>query len=214
MSRSEGTISTAPPLGAVDQNAALAHLRRDLGLADCVLLVVGSMVGSGILLTTGQIAAALPAPWLILLAWLIGGGIALCGALTYAELGASLPRAGGHYVYLREAYGPFVGFLDGWLSFIASFPGSIAFVALALVAYLPPMWTGHTLFSVQAQGLTWGLQSNHLIAIGIVLVLSLINALGLRAGSGTQNFLTALKIAALPARFSTVGSLWPPVLWS
>ena len=155
MSRSDGTASTAPPLGAVDRNAEVVHLRRGLGLSDCLLLVVGSMVGSGIFLTTGQIAAALPAPWLILLAWLIGGGIALCGALTYAELGASLPRAGGHYVYLREAYGPLVGFLDGWLSFIASFPGSIAFVALGLVAYLPSVWTGHSLLSVQVLGLSW-----------------------------------------------------------
>ena len=196
VSAAEPTPAEATQPAAQD-GLSSARLRPELRLGDCVLLVVGSMVGSGIFLTTGQIAAALPAPWLILLAWLIGGGIALCGALTYAELGASLPRAGGHYVYLREAYGPLVGFLDGWLSFIASFPGSIAFVALGLVAYLPSVWTGHSLLSVQVLGLSWALQSNHLIAIGIVLGLSLVNALGLRAGRGTQNFLTALKIAAL-----------------
>ena len=132
-------------------------LQRGLGLTDCMFLVVGSMVGSGIFLTTGHIAGALSSPWLILLAWALGGGMALCGALTYAELGASLPRAGGHYVYLREAYGPLIGFLDGWLSFVASFPGSIAFVALGLVAYLPYAWGGHSLFTTHILGLDWTL---------------------------------------------------------
>ncbi len=174
-----------------------ACLERGLGLPDCVLLVVGSMVGSGIFLTTGQIAGALSSAWLVILAWLLGGALALSGALTYAELGAALPRAGGHYTYLREAYGPLVGFLDGWLSFIASFPGSIAFVALGLVAYLPYVASGDSLIAVHILGRDWALTSTHLIAVGVILGLSLINALGLRAGSGAQNFLTALKIAAL-----------------
>jgi APA family basic amino acid/polyamine antiporter len=182
---------------AAAQGAQPAQLVRGLRLTDCILLVVGSMVGSGIFLTTGQIAAALPSAWLILLAWLLGGAMALSGALTYAELGAAFPRAGGHYVYLREAYGPLVGFFDGWLSFVASFPGSIAFVALAMVAYLPTAWGDQSVFTLTLGGLTWGVHSAQLIAIGVILGLSLVNALGLRAGSGTQNFLTALKIAAL-----------------
>ncbi len=189
-----------------------AGLARGLGLTDCTLLVVGSMVGSGIFLTSGQIAGALSSPWLILLAWALGGGTALCGALTCAELGASLPRAGGHYVYLREAYGPLVGFLDGWLSFIASFPGSIAFVALGLVAYMPGAWGGHPLFSTGVFGLEWTVHSNHLIAIGIILALSFINALGLRAGSGTQNLLSGLKIAALVG-IAGLGLLWGHGEW-
>ncbi len=173
------------------------QLQRGLGLPDCVLLVVGSMVGSGIFLTNAHIASALPSPWAILLAWLLGGVMALTGALTYAELGASLPRAGGHYVYLREAYGPLIGFLDGWLSFAASFPGSIAFVALGLLAYLPSAWSGPAIFSTRILGLEWAIGPNQLTAGAIILGLSAINAVGLRAGSGTQNFLTALKIAAL-----------------
>jgi APA family basic amino acid/polyamine antiporter len=178
-------------------NAEPAELARGLDLKDCVLLVVGSMVGSGIFLTTGQIAGSLPAPWLILAAWLFGGAMALTGALTYAELGAAFPRAGGHYIYLREAYGPLVGYLDGWLSFVASFPGSISFVALGLVAYLPAQWAGHTLWSVDVLWLRWSPTSAHLIAIGCILALSVLNALGLRAGSGAQNLLTGLKVAAL-----------------
>jgi basic amino acid/polyamine antiporter, APA family len=172
------------------------QLQRGLGLVDCILLVVGSMVGSGIFLTTGQIAGALPAPWLILLAWLIGGLMALAGALTYAELGAALPQAGGHYVYLRKAYGPLIGFLDGWLSIIASFPGSIAFVAVGLMAYLPTNLTQGTQSTItNFSGFSVSL--GQLLAIALVVLLSAINALGLRAGSGTQNLLTALKLVSL-----------------
>jgi len=172
-------------------------LRRGLGLADCVLLVVGSMIGSGIFLTTGEVAKHLPTPSLILGAWLVGGIMALTGALTYAELGAAIPRAGGHYVYLREAYGPLVGFLDGWLSFVASFPGSIAFVALGLMTYLPSAWTGHALWTVETPIFRWSVASANLLAIGLIIALSVINGLGLRTGSGAQNSLTGLKIAAL-----------------
>lgn len=197
---------------AATKPAAREDLRRGLRLGDCVLLVVGSMIGSGVFLTTGQIAEALPSAWLILLAWLLGGAMALTGALTYAELGASLPRAGGHYVYLREAYGPFVGFLDGWLSFVASFPGSIAFVALGLVAYLPASWSGSTIFSTQVLGLDWTFGSTQAIAIGVVLGLSLVNGLGLRAGAGAQNLLTAVKIAALAA-ITALGLLFARGNW-
>jgi APA family basic amino acid/polyamine antiporter len=172
-------------------------LRRGLGLADCVLLVVGSMIGSGIFLTTGEVAKHLPTPSLILGAWLVGGIMALTGALTYAELGAAIPRAGGHYVYLREAYGPLVGFFDGWLSFVASFPGSIAFVALGLMTYLPSAWTGHALWTVETPLFRWSVASANILAIALIIALSVINGLGLRTGSGTQNLLTGLKIAAL-----------------
>ena len=172
-------------------------LMRGLGLADCVLLVVGSMIGSGIFLTTGEVAKHLPTPSLILGAWLVGGIMALTGALTYAELGAALPRAGGHYVYLREAYGPLVGFFDGWLSFVASFPGSIAFVALGLMTYLPSAWTGHALWTVETLMFRWSVASANVLAIALIIALSAMNGLGLRTGSGAQNLLTGLKIAAL-----------------
>jgi APA family basic amino acid/polyamine antiporter len=183
------------------QEAAAARepvgLMRGLGLADCVLLVVGSMIGSGIFLTSGEVAKHLPTPSLILGAWLVGGIMALTGALTYAELGAAIPRAGGHYVYLREAYGPLVGFFDGWLSFVASFPGSIAFVALGLITYLPSAWTGHPLWTVETPIFRWSVASANILAIALIIALSVINGLGLRTGSGAQNLLTGLKIAAL-----------------
>jgi len=172
-------------------------LRRGLGLTDCVLLVIGSMIGSGIFLTSGEVAKHLPTPSLILAAWLVGGIMALTGALTYAELAAAIPRAGGHYVYLREAYGPLVGFLDGWLSFVASFPGSIAFVALGLMTYLPSAWTGQVLWTVETPLFRWSVASANLLAIAVIVALSAINGLGLRTGSGAQNLFTGLKIAAL-----------------
>jgi len=184
---------------AQPREASPGQLHRGLGMTDCVLLVVGSMIGSGIFLTNSQVASALPSPTLVLFAWLLGGGLALTGALTYAELGASLPGAGGHYVYLREAYGRFVGFLDGWLSFVASFPGSIAFVTLGLLTYLPASWSGDPLFATHVAGLDWAVGSNQLVAMAIILALSAVNAAGLRAGSTTQNILTALKIAAILA---------------
>src|SRR3954466_3302656 len=89
-------------------------LVRALGLGSAVLFVMGSVIGSGIFLTTGTMAEKLPSPTLLLLAWLSGGVIALTGGLTYAELGAMYPRSGGVYVYLREAFGPLLGFLYGW----------------------------------------------------------------------------------------------------
>jgi APA family basic amino acid/polyamine antiporter len=197
-------VTAKPPAAAgqapaerLPEEADSGRLLRGLGLTDCVLLVVGSMIGSGIFLTTGQVAKHLPHPWLILTAWLVGGALALTGALTYAELGAAIPRAGGHYVYLRKAYGPLVGFFDGWLSFLASFPGSIAFVALGLMGYLPSTWTGHHMWTVEILGLEWSVTSANLLAMGVIVALSTINALGLRMGSGTQNMLTGLKLAAL-----------------
>jgi APA family basic amino acid/polyamine antiporter len=174
---------------------------KGLGLADCVFLVIGNMVGTGIFLTTGEVAKSLPSPWWILLAWLLGGLMALCGALCYAELGAAFPRAGGHYVYLREAYGPLVGFLDGWLSFLASFPCSIAFMAIGLAEYLRPFVPGlsadHVLASLQVFGFGLTLHGGHVTALVVVVALSAINCLGVRPGSVAQNLLTALKIGCL-----------------
>lgn len=86
---------------------------RQLGLFDSTMMMVGIVIGSGIFLTTGIMAKSIPSASLILLAWIVGGLITLAGALTYAELGAAMPEAGGQYVYLREAYGPLSGFLFG-----------------------------------------------------------------------------------------------------
>jgi APA family basic amino acid/polyamine antiporter len=101
-------------------------LIRQLGLFDSTMIMVGIILGSGIFLTTGIMAKGLPSASLILLAWLVGGVITVAGALTYAELGAALPDAGGQYVYLREAFGPLAGFLFGWVMFLVYMSGGIA----------------------------------------------------------------------------------------
>ncbi len=114
--------------GHTTQNKPAA-LTRQLGLFDTIMLYVGIVLGSGIFLTTGLMAQALPSVWLILAAWTIGGLLTLAGSLVFAELGASLPEAGGQYVYLREAFGPLAGFLFGWVSFTVYMSGSIAGLA-------------------------------------------------------------------------------------
>ena len=107
-------------------------LERRRGIFDGVLLTIGSVVGTGIFLTSDDVARALPSPAVFLLVWLVGGALTLAGALTYAELGAMYPRAGGIYHFLKEAYGPLWGFLYGWTSFLVIMSGGIA--ALAAVA--------------------------------------------------------------------------------
>ncbi len=191
----ENSKEPPPTAGGAMENESLA---RSLSVTDCTLLVVGNMVGTGIFLTTGFVAQDLPAPWLILIVWLVGGIFALAGALTYAELGARFPRAGGHYVYMREAYGPFLGFLDGWLSFVASFPCSIAFMAVGLAEYLsfffPAFSSENVIATAHILGYQLTLHGGHIPAVAAIAVLTAVNCYGLRVGSTTQNVLTALKI--------------------
>ena len=113
-----------------------AHLVRGLGVWDATLLTIGSIVGTGIFLTTSDMARVLPHAGLVLLVWLAGGLLTLAGALTYAELGVMFPRAGGQYQYLKEAYGPFWGFLFGWSGFLVGMSGGNAAIAVGFGEYL------------------------------------------------------------------------------
>jgi APA family basic amino acid/polyamine antiporter len=106
------------------------QLLRKMNLLDSTFLVIGAIVGSGIFMTTGFIAEYLPSPLMILIVWLLGGFFALSGALAFAELGAMYPRAGGQYIYLREAYGPWAGFLYGWGFFWIIECGGVAALAV------------------------------------------------------------------------------------
>ncbi len=101
-----------------------------------MLFVLGSVIGSGIFMTTGMMAEALPSPTLIIAAWVAGGIIALSGGLTYAEMGSMYPRSGGVYVYLREAFGPLIAFLYGWAALLVFFSGGIAAVAVGFSDYV------------------------------------------------------------------------------
>ena len=174
---------------------------RGLGLFDSISLVVGITVGSGIFLSTGTMASALTSPGLLLLAWGVGGALTLAGALTFAELGAALPQAGGPYVYLREAYGRLPAFLYGWISFLIYQPASIAAVAVGFAIYLshffPLLGTQHLLVTFHVLGHRIVISAGQLVASTLILLLTAANVVGLRTGSLVQNLSTALKIAAI-----------------
>jgi APA family basic amino acid/polyamine antiporter len=179
------------------------QLERRLSLFDATMIIVGNIIGVGIFTTTGLIADALTQPILIVAVWLLGGMLTLCGALTYAELGAALPRAGGEYVFVREAYGPLVGFLNGWTYFSVVNPGSIAALAIGLSFNVQRFWPnvplGSDLFRVQLAWMSWGLSCGQVLAVGVILAFSAINYCGLRAGSLAQNILTLAKLLAILA---------------
>jgi APA family basic amino acid/polyamine antiporter len=162
-------------------------LPRDIGwfTASCVL--VSNVVGSGIFTTTGFMARDLGHPGLILSIWLMGAVIALAGALSYSELGAAFPVAGGEYTYLRRAYGPFVGFLSGWTSFTIGFSAAIAAGAVSFAAYVlqlvPLDDEGGRQSTALALALLWSITGFHLAGAG--------------AGGALQRTLTVLKVEAI-----------------
>lgn len=163
------------------------------------MLVVGNTIGVGIFTTSGVIAAQLPSPGWLLMVWVIGGVLSLAGALVWAELGAMFPHAGGEYVYLREAFGPFWGFLCGWAAFLAAFSGSIAVLAIALAEYVVAIIpaTTATLSTIHFFGIVLSISLPQCLAIGLVWLTTLINYRGLHWGSVTQNFLSLSKLLAL-----------------
>ena len=187
-----------------------AQLVRGLGAWDGALLTIGATVGTGIFITTGDIARVLPHGGLILLVWLAGGLLTLAGALTYAELGVLFPRAGGIYHFLKEAYGPLPGFLYGWACFLVIMSGGIAAIAVGfgeyLGAFLPFFSTQHVLLAIPLGGWTWTLSGGQVAAAAAIVVLTAVNVVGLREGAGTQNLLTVLKVAAI-AGFVAFGLL-------
>ncbi|MGH9334105.1 MAG: APC family permease, partial [Vicinamibacteria bacterium] len=188
-----------------------AELVRGLGLLDSILLVIGIVIGSGIFLTTGLMAAELPSPFLIMTVWAVGGILTVAGALTFAELGAAMPEAGGQYVYLREAYGSLSAFLFGWITLLVYQPGSIAAVAVGFAAYLGyfvPEWgTDHVLVTVSSGNFVLSLTAGQVVASVIIVFLTHLNARGLRAGSLVQNVFTFLKVGAIAA-FVLFGLWW------
>jgi APA family basic amino acid/polyamine antiporter len=162
----------------------LDRLERGLSLTDATMLCVSSVIGVGIFLTPGTVANTLPHPGLVLAAWLVGGLLSLAGALANAELGAMYPRAGGDYVYLREAYHPAAGFLIGWLSFFVIYAGTIATLATGFAEGLANFVTLSDFGKAAA-------------AVAITLVTSWINFVGVRAGAQFNNVTGYIKIAAL-----------------
>ncbi len=186
-------------------------LVRGLGTWDGALLTIGSVVGTGIFLTTGDMARVLPDTGLILWVWIAGGLLTLAGALTYAELGVMFPRAGGLYHYIKEAYGPLPGFLYGWIAFLVIMSGGIATIAVGfgqyLASFVPPL--AGTVFAVRVPGLpALEITGIQLAAVGAIVLLTAVNHVGLEEGAWVQNALTVLKVGSILV-FGVLGLLAP-----
>src|SRR6266498_3495638 len=183
-------------------NSSSAKLVRSLGPLDATMIVVGSMIGSGIFITSAESSRLVGAPGWLLAAWAIAGVLTITGALCCAELAALWPRAGGQYVFLREAYGPSLGFLFGWSLFLVIQTGTIAAVAVAFANFLGVLTTSvaadkyliapHGFF-----GYAISLSTQQLVAAIMILFLTMTNTSGLRTGKIIQNTFTFTKTAAL-----------------
>lgn len=160
------------------------QLRRQLGLRTATALVVGEMIAVGIFLTPAGMAKTLGSPLWLLVVWLVMGAMALCGAFCYGELAARFPETGGTYVYLREAYGPLLAFLYGWMSLLVLDPGLTAALAVGMASYI-----GYS-FALT----TFGLK---IVAIAAIVTLAAINIRGVRLGAGLMRWLTVLKLGLL-----------------
>jgi APA family basic amino acid/polyamine antiporter len=178
-------------------------LVRAIGLKSAVLIVVGSVIGSGIFLTTGGMAALIPSASLLLLAWVLGGVLVMAGGLTYAEMGAMYPRSGGVYVFLREAYGGLPAFLYGWVSLLVMISGSTAAVAMGFAEYLsyfvPELSTSRMLLAVPVPWGAFSISAGQVVAAASIAVLGAVNYAGVRSGNMVNVVLTAAKVAGLSA---------------
>jgi basic amino acid/polyamine antiporter, APA family len=168
----------------VAKNELMTELRRQIGVRTATALVVGEVIAVGIFLTPAGMAQALGSPLLLLIVWLVMGAMALCGALCYGELAARFPEAGGGYVYLREAYGPSVAFMYGWMAFLVMDPGLTAALAVGLATYA-------------GYGLKLSPLVTKIVAIATIVVVALINIRGVRPGAGFIRTMTFLKLGLL-----------------
>lgn len=156
-------------------------LKRQLGTLSCTLLVAGNMIGIGIFITAGRIYSLIPNPSLILLAWIIGGLLAIAGGLSYSELATRFPRAGGGYIYLQEAFGPLMGFLAGFSASMITIPGTAAFLAIGFTRY------------AGIDSIVWA----KAIGISLILLVSAVNHRGVLKGALLQDGFMMIKLALI-----------------
>jgi APA family basic amino acid/polyamine antiporter len=209
------TDTTPAPLAANEWDRSThqnTEFVKGLGLTSATMLVMGSMIGSGIFIVSAEIAREVDSPALLIGAWLVTGFMTIVGALSYGELAAMMPRAGGQYVYLREALGPLWGFLYGWTLFLVIQTGTIAAVGVAFGKFLgiffpsisssnwilhfykaPPIHIGPMVLG----NMDVGLNTQNMVAIVVVIALSVINIFGIRTGAIIQNIFTISKVSAL-----------------
>src|SRR6266480_1456070 len=176
---------------------------RGLGLLDSTMLVAGSMIGSGIFIVSAIIARQVGSPGWLLVVWIVTGLLTLMAALSYGELAAMMPKAGGQYVYLREAYSPLWGFLYGWTLFLVIQTGTIAAVAVGFARYVgvlvpsisPNVWIVHPIALGSKYAISLSVQQ--LVGVLMIVFLTFINTLGVRLGKLIQNIFTSAKTLSL-----------------
>jgi APA family basic amino acid/polyamine antiporter len=175
---------------------AEGNLQRKLGLFPATNIVVANMIGAGIFTTSGLLMAGLNNPLLMLALWVVGGIIALCGALSYGELGAAMPGAGGEYLFLSKLYHPLFGFLSGWVSFVVGFSAPIAASAMGFSEYfcraIPsiPGW-------LERAGIMNPDVTRTFLSVSVILIFTFIHYRGIKTGALIQNILTLLKVALI-----------------
>lgn len=177
------------------------ELIRGLTLVSATSIVVGSMIGSGIFIAPSIMAGYVQSASFVTLLWVIGGIFTLCGALSYGELAASMPKAGGQYVFLKEAYSPLFGFLYGWTLFLVIQTGFIAAVAVAFAKYLgifiPVLSESVVLFRIFLGSHSFAFNSAQAVGIVSIILLVIVNCFGIKLGAAIQNIFTFLKLLAL-----------------
>src|SRR3989454_1386134 len=178
---------------------------RGLGLLDSTMIVAGSMIGSGIFIVSADIAREVGAPGWLLVVWLVTGLLTVMAALSYGELAAMMPKAGGQYVYLREAFSPLWGFLYGWTLFMVIQTGTIAAVAVGFARYFGVLWPTLSESNYIVKPIHLGssyavsLSTAQLIGLFLIALLTWMNTRGLRLGKFVQNIFTITKTGALIA---------------
>jgi APA family basic amino acid/polyamine antiporter len=186
---------------AETRTADAPALERRLGPFDAAAVIVSNVIGGGILFTPPLVAATIPHPWLFLGVWATGGALAFAGAMAYAELAALRPRAGGEYVYLREAYGRLAAFLTGWTSFVAGFSGAIAassvFLAIYLDRFFPGAGDSTEIFRIPLPWVPLVFSNQAFVALATIILMSWIHLRGVGPGRLVGNVLAALKVTSL-----------------
>jgi len=180
------------------------QLVRGLTGSDTTLLVIGTVIGTGVFLKSAVMAQEVRSPGLVLAAWVAAGFLSLAGALTYAELGALLPHAGGEYVYLRQAYGDAPAFLFGWMRFSVAAAGGIAVLGVGFATFLSAVlplttvWVART-YRLLGQEIHWQFGTKQLVAVGAIVFFSAINCVGVVFGGRVQSVLTLMKVLGIAA---------------
>src|SRR5882672_8894537 len=194
----ERTVSAGSGATGLD-----TEFHRGLGLYDSTMVVVGSMIGSGIFIVSADMARTVGSPGWLLGAWLLTGVLTVVGALSYGELAAMMPRAGGQYVYLREAFSPLWGFLYGWTLFLVIQTGTIAASSVGFSRYLGVLWpqiaeNNYIIRPIHIlPNYALSLSTAQLVALTVITFLTWTNTNGLKYGKGVQNVFTTMKIGSL-----------------